>query len=222
MNREFEISYKQELRRKAIHMISLSIPIIYSFVTKEFALSILIPLTILSIITDYASRKKSKFRIFYHKLFGKILRPHEYYDVFALNGATWVLISATICVIIFPKILVVTGFSVLIISDICSALIGRRYGKHKIFVDKSFEGMVAFWVSGIIVIFILGLILQAPWTYYAFGVLGVLVGGVAESASTMMRVDDNLAIPISTAIIMWIGSYISLIYWNLSYLDLLL
>ena len=51
MTKEFEIPYKQEVVRKSIHLISLSIPIVYSFITQELALWILIPLSILSIIT---------------------------------------------------------------------------------------------------------------------------------------------------------------------------
>jgi len=222
MPKEFEISYSQEVMRKSIHMISLSIPIVYSFITKELALWILIPMTILSIIIDFASRKKSKFRDFFHKIFGKILRPHEYYDVFTVNGATWVLISAVVCVIIFPKILVVTGFTILIISDISSALIGRKFGKHPLFVRKSWEGTTAFWVTAIISVFVIGNLVNAPWSYYFFGIIAAFVGGIAEAASTMLKMDDNLSIPLSIGLVMWVGEFISVAYLNSSYINLLM
>jgi dolichol kinase len=222
MPNDFEISYKQEVVRKSIHMVSLSIPIVYSFITKELALSILIPMTILSIIIDFASRKKSKFREFFHKIFGKILRPHEFYDVFTLNGATWVLISAVVCIIIFPKTFVVTGFSILIISDISSALIGRKFGKHPLFVRKSWEGTSAFWISAILVIIVIGNLLSAPWTFYFFGVIAAFVGGIAEAASTMLKMDDNLSIPLSIGIVLWAGEFISVNYFHLSYINLLM
>ncbi|MFC2130385.1 diacylglycerol/polyprenol kinase family protein [Bacteroidota bacterium] len=222
MTKEFEISYKQELLRKSIHMISLSIPVTYSFITKEFALCLLIPLAIISIIIDFASRKKSKFRNFFKKIFGKMLRPHEYYDVFTFNGATWVLISAVICVLVFPKLLMIVGFTILIVSDICAALIGRRYGRHPLFVNKSWEGTTAFWMSAFIVIIILGLILSAPWTFYLFGFIAAIIGGFAEAASTMLKVDDNLSIPISISFAMWGGALISDYYLNAPFLDLLI
>ncbi|MFH1051404.1 MAG: dolichol kinase [bacterium] len=222
MTKEYEIPYKQEVVRKSIHMISLSIPIVYSFITKELALWLLIPLTIISIIIDFASRKKSKFRDFFHKYFGKILRPHEYYDVFTLNGATWVLISAVICVLIFPKIFVVTGFTILIISDISSALIGRRYGRHPLFVRKSWEGTCAFWITAILVILIIGTVLSAPWTYFFFGIIAAFVGGIAEAASTMLKMDDNLSIPVSIGLVMWGGEFLSVSYFHISYINLLI
>jgi len=222
MTKEYEISYKQELVRKSIHMISLSIPIVYSFITKELALWLLIPLTIISIIIDFASRKKSKFREFFLKIFGKILRPHESYDVFTLNGATWVLISAVVCVIVFPKIFVITGFTILIISDISSALIGRRYGKHPLFVRKSWEGTTAFWITAIISVIIIGTIISAPWTYFFFGIIAAIIGGIAEAASTMLKMDDNLSIPVSIGLVMWGGEFLSVNYFHSSYINLLM
>ena len=47
------IDYKSELYRKLIHLSSLSIPIIYYFITKELALMILVPLTLFSLAVDY-------------------------------------------------------------------------------------------------------------------------------------------------------------------------
>ncbi len=221
MDVKYEIPYHQEVYRKLIHLNSLSIPIIYSFISKDLAIKILIPLTILSIIIDIASRKNNKFREIFHKIFGKMLRPHEYYDVFTFNGATWVLISALVCIIIFPKIFMVTGFSVLIISDISSALIGRKYGRHKLFVNKSWEGTIAFWISSFIVIFVLGYLTSAPWTFYFFGVIAAFVGGWAEAASTMLKMDDNLSIPVSIGLVLWAGSYLSELYYGLNYINLL-
>lgn len=58
MPTNFEISYKQELIRKSIHLCSLSIPIAYSFLDKETALTILIPLTILAVSIDLAIKDR--------------------------------------------------------------------------------------------------------------------------------------------------------------------
>ena len=209
MSNEFKISYKHELARKTIHMVSISIPVAYFFITKELALWIIIPLTILSIIIDFGSRKPGKFRDFFHKYFGKILRPHEYYDVFTLNGATWVLISAVSCVLIFPKLLVIVGFTILIISDISSALIGRRFGRHPLFVNKSWEGTTAFWVSAWLVIIILGVLFSASWTFYIFGFIAAFISGWVEALSTMLKMDDNFSIPISFGFAMWGGAWIA-------------
>jgi dolichol kinase len=219
--KDFEISYSQEILRKGIHLISLSIPITYSFVTKEFALSLLIPITILSIIFDFASRENNKFRYYYHKIFGKMLRPHEYYDVFTLNGASWVFITAVLCILVFPKLIMVTGFSILIVSDVSSALIGRRYGKHKLFIRKSWEGTAAFWVSAFMVIIVIGLLLNAPWTFFLFGFIAAFVGGFAEAIAPIIKMDDNITIPVSIGLVMWVGEWISVTYLSMPFMDYL-
>ena len=49
-----ETSYSSELIRKGIHLCSLSIPVIYYYISKDTALSILIPLTLAFGLTDLA------------------------------------------------------------------------------------------------------------------------------------------------------------------------
>ena len=126
------IDYKSEVLRKTIHLFSLSIPTVYYFITKELALSILVPLTIFSLLVDYGRYYSKPLAEIINKFFGIIMRKHEF-DAKKknLNGATYVLISAVIVVLIFPKVFVVTAFAVLIIGDISAALVGRKYGKTK-------------------------------------------------------------------------------------------
>ena len=121
-----EIPYSQEIIRKSIHLIALSIPITYSFIPKLTALSILIPVMVIFVIMDVLSKRKNKAQWFVRFFFGRMLRQHEIEQEFTLNGASWVLISATLGIIIFPKILFVTGFSILILSDISACLFGRK------------------------------------------------------------------------------------------------
>ncbi|MCK7523378.1 MAG: hypothetical protein MZV64_39855 [Ignavibacteriales bacterium] len=63
------------------------------------------------------------------------------------------LLSALICALIFPKVIFVTAFSILIISDTMAALIGRKFGKRK-FLRKSLEGTLSFFISASIVVII--------------------------------------------------------------------
>lgn len=204
-----EISYTQELLRKTIHLCSLSIPITYIFVDQITALYILIPMALFFIVMDILTKKVKVFRDIYKRYFGKMLRKHEKKTkkIF-LNGASWVLISAVLVVLVFPKILAITGFTILIISDICAALIGRKFGKTPLF-NKSWEGTSAFIVSAMLVVSVYTYLFSAPWTFWAFGLLGAVVAGFAEAASKVLKVDDNLSIPISFGIIAWIGGIIA-------------
>jgi len=94
----------------------------------------------------------------------------------------------------------IIGFSILIISDITAALIGRRFGKHK-FIAKSLEGSLAFFVSAIVVIALTPKIEYLP-SEYLIGIAAALVGTIAEALPA--DIDDNLTIPISVGAVLWL------------------
>jgi len=215
------INFRAELVRKAIHLVSLSIPVAYYFISKELALWIIVPLTIIFIIADLARYEVPLFSGFFYKFFGFLLRKHEVDEKkHALNGATFMLISATICIIIFPKYIMVTSFTVLILADAASAVFGKRFGKHLIFpsrnIPKSYEGSMAFIIAGIIAV---ALTPKAGFFFeeYVIGIVAVIVAAFAEVLSYDV-VDDNIAIPISFGLTMWALYVIFLPHVNLFFL----
>lgn len=207
------IDYKSELLRKSIHFCSLSIPIIYYYLDKETALSILIPLTISTVIIDFGRFFVKPLNKFIEKAFGFLMREHEIDSKQKnLNGASYVFIAATLTIWIFPKLIFIPAFTMLIICDIVAALIGRRYGKVK-FLSKSLEGTLAFFVFSIFVVLftpkVEGLLLE-----YVIGIFAGAVGAIIENVSYGWA-DDNLTIPLSIGFTMW-GLY----YWLLPSLAL--
>jgi dolichol kinase len=196
-----EQSYGVEFVRKGIHLVSLSIPIVYAFISRQAALSILIPLTLLFAVTDFWRHRHPGLRDFYHRHLGWLLRNHERDgDRKRLNGATYVLLSACLCVAIFPKVVVLTAFPILIISDTAAALVGRRYGRHT-FLTKSREGAGAFLVSALIVVGFAPKIAYLP-PEYLIGAVAAFTGTVVESLS--IAIDDNLSIPLAVGGTMWL------------------
>ena len=185
-----EINYKNELMRKSIHLCSLSIPIIYYFIERKLALFILVPLASFSLILDFGRYYSPVLNKYIIQYFGFMLRKHEM-DAKKknLNGATYVFLSATLTVLLFPKIFVLTSFPVLIISDIMAALIGRKFGKHK-FLAKSLEGTSAFFVSACIVVMVTPKI-EGSYIEYLIGFIAVAFGAIAENVSYGWS-DDNL------------------------------
>ena len=136
------------------------------------------------------------------RIFGFLMREHEMDKKKKnLSGATYVFLSALLSVIIFPKVIFLTAFTVLIISDTSAALIGRRYGKHQ-FLAKSLEGTLAFFVSAVIVVLVTPKILYVPAEYY-FGILAVALGAIAENISYGWA-DDNMTIPLTVGGVIWI------------------
>lgn len=195
-----EHSYGGEILRKGIHITSLLIPIIYYFIPKSTALSIITPLTLLFLITDIARILHEPSGRLYERYFGFLLRAHERNTHGRrLNGATYVLLSATLCMWIFPKVIFITAFAILIVSDTSAALVGRKFGRHT-FLSKTREGALAFLVSALLVVAFAPKIEHIPMEYM-IGAIAALVGAIVESAS--IGVDDNLSIPISVGGTMW-------------------
>lgn len=196
-----EQSYAVEIARKAIHLCSLSIPIVYYFVSKTTALTILIPIAIVFGLSDIARLLHPPTGRLYERFFGFLLRSHERNDRGRrLNGATYVLLSAIVCIWLFPKVIVITAFTILIVSDSFAALIGRKFGKHR-FMGKSFEGSSAFFLSALVVVAVAPKISYLP-EEYLIGIAAALLGALVEALPSM--IDDNLSIPLSISLAMWI------------------
>ena len=213
-----EHSYRTELVRKAIHLCSLSIPVIYYFISKSTALTVLIPITLLFTIADVMRLVHPPTGRVYQRFFGFLLRSHERHDRGRrLNGASYVLLSATLCIIVFPKLIVITAFAILIISDSAAALVGRRYGRHPFF-KKTFEGTAAFFVTALIVVAVAPKISYVPAEYF-IGAAAALLGSVVESLS--IAIDDNLSIPVSIGAAMWLMYGLLLPSLNIFRLDAL-
>jgi dolichol kinase len=196
------LSYRAEIVRKAIHLSSAALAILYFFTPRSITLGILGVLTAAVVSIDVARYYHRPLEDLFNATFGSLLRRHES-DTRAkrLSGASYVLISATLCALIFPKLIAITGFLVLIIADATSALIGRRFGRHR-FMGKSFEGSLAFFLSALVVV------LLTPKIEYAGG--EYLLGAVAAAAGALVEalpwpVDDNLTIPLSVGAVLWAG-----------------
>jgi dolichol kinase len=194
------IDYKAELARKGIHFLSLSIPIIYYYIDRDLALTLLVPITLAFLTVDLLRYYHKPTADLFYKIFRFMLRKHEQDENSKrLNGATNVLIAASLCVIIFPKLIVLTAFPILIISDSVAALFGRRFGRRK-FLQKSVEGSLAFFIFALIVIAFTPKV-DGSMNEYFIGAIAAFVGTVVEASS--WKFDDNLSIPLSVGVIMW-------------------
>ena len=195
------IHYRDELVRKLIHLFSLSIPIIYYFIPIKTSIIILAVLTFVALLIDTSRFISKSFAKYFYKFFGFLLRKHELDgEKKNLTGATYVLISALLCAIIFPKVIFVSAFTILIISDTMAALIGRKFGRKK-FLRKSLEGTFAFFISATIVIFLTPKVNYLPMEYW-IGIIGAFIGAIVENISHGFA-DDNLSIPLSVGLTMW-------------------
>ncbi len=165
------------------------------------ALFLLVPITAAFISIDIARYYIQSVARWFYKWFGWLLRRHETdINKKRLNGASNVLVSALLCVLLFPKVISISAFTILIISDTTSALIGRRYGKHR-FLAKSFEGSLAFFISAVLVILVAPKIENIPMEYF-IGIIASIIGTIVEALP--VKIDDNISIPLSVGFSLWL------------------
>lgn len=195
-------NFRSELIRKSIHLSSVVIPILYLLTPRNTALLISAALMTLALLVDLGRHYFPPFTSLFNTVFGRVLRRHES-DPSAkrLNGGTYVLISATLSILIFPKLIAITAFIILIVSDLSAALIGRKFGKTP-FLGKSLEGSLAFFISGFAVMAVTPKIDYAAGEY-AIGVGALLVGTIMEALP--VEIDDNISVPLSVGLAMWGG-----------------
>ena len=195
------IDYKYEVVRKSIHLFSLTIPTIYFFITKQLAICLLVPITAVCIIVDTARYYIPSVGQWFYKWFGWLLRRHETNaSAKRLSGASNVLLSSLVSVLLFPKIIAINAIAILIISDTTSALVGRRFGKHR-FLAKSLEGSLAFFISAMLVVLVAPKIDGLPMEY-VIGFIAAAIGTVVEALP--LKIDDNITIPLSVGSSLWV------------------
>lgn len=191
-----QIDYKNELARKAIHLASILIPIIYFHITKELALMLLVPMFLGFFLVDLAKMFVKPVAELYYKHFGAMLRPHELDATQRnFNGATYVTLAAVLVVWLFPKMIAIAAFAILILADTAAALVGRKIGRIKIGA-KTLEGSVAFFLFAMLVV------LVTPKLNPAVGVAIAVSATIAELYPIKLgnwNVDDNLSIPLAGA-----------------------
>lgn len=129
-------------------------------------------------------------------LIKSIARPHEYVRI---NSSTYFGIGLLLATITCPKVAVELGCVVLAIGDPVASTLGRRFGSLKLYRDKSWVGFVAFFVSGGLSCLAYLTLLHPDMANPArIALVAASAGAVAELLTT--RLDDNLTIPLTTAL----------------------
>jgi dolichol kinase len=162
----------------------------YQFVlTRAQASGVL--LTLLTIfgtleITRRYSERWNQFLV--EKFFKPIARPRELHKT---NSATWYLLALCSVTPFFSRDAVITGILVLGFGDPAAAWIGKRYGKLKLYRNKSVAGSLAFFVTSMLVACAFLFKFSQPSLAGIFA--AALAGTIAELYTT--RLDDNLTVP---------------------------
>ena len=196
---------KKELQRKAVHLSSLWVPSAIYFVPEVLLLPTLFIILCGNIALEYANFKRYRWaRKSFGALFFRLLREKETArNNFQFTGSVYVLVSAILCMCLFSKEIAVIAMTIMLISDSAAALIGRTFGKTKIYKKKTLEGTLAFFISALIIN-----LLFIPICPFKFAsIFACAAATAAEVYEDKIGIDDNLSIP------MVFAAVLSLISW---------
>ena len=187
-----------ELRRKAVHLLSLLFLVIYIgfafYYGHKAGLLALTALLFLFLIIDLI-RVELKTKIPILHIFWREKEKTR------LGGQVYFLIAAIISFAVFDFNIAVAVLLMTTFGDMAGSLIGIKFGKHKMFgaKDRDWEGTIAEFAVDIII----GLILLDSL---------VIILGVALVATFVERIsrhiDDNLLIPVVAG---FVGQFLSMV-----------
>ncbi len=206
-----DFSIMREMSRKLFHLLILIFPTCLVIFGKWKTLAFVAPIALVVIGTDYFRKKSPRLKLYFEKVFGKILRQHEL-TAEKLCGASWMLLAMCLIFTICSEEIAVTAFAILAISDSFAAIIGKSF-ISKPFFEKSTAGSLAFYLSGLIVLFVCGGMFHSRLWFYLFGFFALFCATIIEARPSFFDVDDNFSIPVSFASIMTVFD----LMWNYNY-----
>jgi dolichol kinase len=152
--------------------------------------------TLAAAIMEIGRRRSPAMNAWLMRGLGAIAHPHEYTRV---NSATWYASSLLILSIAIPDLLSASvAVLVLALADPAAATVGRRFGRVKLFANRSLEGSAAFFVVAFLAA--LAVIGNYGPEMLSLGSASI-VAGVAALVGTLVElftrgVDDNFTIPL--------------------------
>jgi dolichol kinase len=134
-------------------------------------------------------------------IFGPLMRAEELPEAggrVTFNGATCVLVGATLLALVFPMRVAVPVLTMTMLADAAAALVGRRLGRHPWGrLSATVEGSAAFVATGLLVVIWFPSLALGP------ALAGVVVGAVVEALP--LPVNDNIRVPLAAAAIVVAG-----------------
>jgi len=199
------IGFDGEIYRKMLHLLALGYPVGYLLLPEPWGRSALIALSVTALTMDWLRARYPGVHAFIERYFGFMMRRKER-EVLGkgpvFNGATWVTVSFTLLVLLFPADVAIASFALFMIGDAAAALIGRRFGTRTWLRDNAtVEGSLAFLIIGgsvgwlLVSGFLPWPVLDLPWTAV---LAAAAVAAFLEAAP--LPVNDNLTAPLGAAV----------------------
>ena len=190
--------FSLELRRQLAHAAGIfTVPVIFyfgKFWSLIFLGAVVLAFTLLAAYKLEKTRRNKNFLLeefaaienFFEE---KIYKNFERKESFPMRGAIMFYLGAFLTLLIFSEQIAAAVIAVLAIGDSVSTLVGKNFGRHKIFEKKTLEGSLGFFVSAAAVL----LFFVSPER----AIFAALVSALAEA---FLKIDDNISVPLSAAI----------------------
>ncbi|MEW6269417.1 MAG: diacylglycerol/polyprenol kinase family protein [Thermodesulfobacteriota bacterium] len=118
-------------------------------------------------------------------------------------GATPYAIAILLTILTFPKPVALIAIYTLAIADPLSAVVGIRFGRHRLVGRKTVEGSLAFLVATFAVASAV-LAWSTPMPLSTRLAASLVIGVVGAAVEALpVRIDDNITIPLGVAFVAW-------------------
>jgi dolichol kinase len=195
-------------RRNLFHVgMGLAAATIYEFLLTQgqaiLILSVLLGVAVSFEVTRRVFPKWNKILIRF--VFRGVVRPWENRRP---NSASWYTLALLIITVLTPRLAAEIGVLVLAFGDPAASIIGRKWGRVKLYRRKSFVGSLAFAVAAAALTVGMALLKSAPLSPWALAGMAVTVA-LASAAAELFSdsVDDNATVPVTAACMatLWLG-----------------
>ncbi len=200
-----------EVARKLWRLVGLVIPLIYMLTNREITLIFLSIATAILVMADFIRLVDPKVQRFYFEKL-PIAKEKERRN---LNGTSYFIVSCLTVVLLFSKETAILSMVFLVVGDAFANLIGRKFGRHKIYIienediRKTFEGSLACFVSSILAALPLKGILNVSWPVIFIGALFATIGEalpiIIRTENVSIPIEDNFTMSIVAAVAMEIS-----------------
>jgi dolichol kinase len=185
-------SVGRELRRKAIHIGSVAVPLVVWVAPRWAAVVLVVGAAMVALLVDGARLYARPARAVFLRRTRTLLRVGERRRI---TGATYLALAFAAAFFLFPLPIAVAAMLYAALGDAASAVVGRTWGRHRLRSGKSWEGVAA----GFGVTLAIGLLIPS------IGAVPALAGAAAatlfEAAGPWP--DDNVWVALGGGAAVW-------------------
>ncbi len=206
------ISYRDEVRRKIVHLGSLWMPLAIVLLPRPATLIGFGAAALASLLVEHAYAKGNRHIVpLYDFFFRGMLRKKPEPGQWIVSGGPYVLMAACLSVALFPSAVAAAGMGTMLLGDTAAALVGRRWGRHKLVNGKSLEGVAAFWIAGWIgaAAFLALARVDGLGAMRGLAAGGVVLASMAELFEKQLHIDDNFSIPVAVGVILMLPALVA-------------